>query len=33
MTTKKPQKPWRVTITGPDLRATSEHTIEAGPTP
>ncbi|MEU1434036.1 hypothetical protein ABZ438_08045 [Streptomyces sp. NPDC005786] len=29
MTTRKPRKPWRVVITGPDVRATSEHTSEA----
>lgn len=29
MTTKKPRKPWRVIITGPDVSATSDHTSEA----
>jgi hypothetical protein len=25
----KPRKPWRVILTGPDVRATSDHTSEA----
>ncbi|MFK0179630.1 hypothetical protein ACIQVR_27090 [Streptomyces xanthochromogenes] len=29
MATKKPRKPWRVTITGSDVSATSDHTSEA----
>lgn len=31
MTTKtnKPRKPWRVTLTGPNLNETTEHTSEA----
>ncbi|WP_371793050.1 hypothetical protein OG285_32490 [Streptomyces sp. NBC_01471] len=28
MSTKKPGKPWRVIITGPDVRAESAHTSE-----
>ena len=27
--TAKPRKPWRVTVTGPDVRATSPFTSEA----
>ena len=27
--TVKPRKPWRVILTGPDVRATSDHTSEA----
>lgn len=27
--TAKPRKPWRVILTGPDVRATSDHTSEA----
>lgn len=27
--TAKPREPWRVTITGPDVCATSDHTSEA----
>ncbi|MDX2697238.1 hypothetical protein [Streptomyces ipomoeae] len=27
--TAKPRKPWRVILTGPDIRATSDHTSEA----
>ncbi|MFD3520428.1 hypothetical protein [Streptomyces sp. NPDC058653] len=29
MTARKPRKPWRVTIIGPDIRAESAHTSEA----
>lgn len=29
MTTRKPRKPWRVIVTGPDVNATSDHTSEA----
>lgn len=29
MVTRKPRKPWRVIITGPDANATSDHTSEA----
>ncbi|MFD3970184.1 hypothetical protein [Streptomyces cyaneofuscatus] len=29
MPTKKPRKPWRVIVTGPDVNATSDHTGEA----
>lgn len=25
----RPRKPWRVIVTGPDVRATSDHTSEA----
>lgn len=28
MTAKKPRNPWRVIITGPDVRAESAHTSE-----
>jgi hypothetical protein len=27
--TAKPRKPWRVTVTGPDVHAESSHTTEA----
>ena len=27
--TAKPRKPWRVILTGPDVRAESDHTSEA----
>jgi hypothetical protein len=27
--TVKPRTPWRVTLTGPDVHATSDHTSEA----
>lgn len=26
--TTRPRKPWRVTLTGPDVRAASDHTSE-----
>lgn len=26
--TKKPRKPWRITVTGPEFRATSDHTSQ-----
>lgn len=29
MATRKPRKPWRAIITGPDVKATSDHTSEA----
>lgn len=29
MTTKKPSKPWRVTVTGPEVEAKSSFTSEA----
>lgn len=29
MTTRKPSKPWRVTVTGPEVKATSSFTSEA----
>ncbi|MGW2739147.1 hypothetical protein ACWC4D_33730 [Streptomyces sp. NPDC001288] len=29
MTTKKPSKPWRVTVTGPEVKAESSFTSEA----
>lgn len=29
MATRKPRNPWRVIVTGPDVRATSDHTSEA----
>jgi hypothetical protein len=29
MTARKPSKPWRVIITGPDVKATSSFTSEA----
>ncbi|MGC4925559.1 hypothetical protein [Streptomyces sp. DT117] len=29
MVTRKPRNPWRVIVTGPDVRATSDHTSEA----
>ncbi len=29
MTAKKPSKPWRVTVTGPEVEATSSFTSEA----
>ena len=29
MTARKPRKPWRVIVTGPDVSATSDHTSEA----
>ncbi|MEU0354957.1 hypothetical protein [Streptomyces cyaneofuscatus] len=29
MAIRKPRKPWRVIITGPNVRATSDHTSEA----
>lgn len=29
MATRKPRKPWRVIITGPDVNAASDHTSEA----
>ncbi|WP_037923452.1 hypothetical protein [Streptomyces violaceorubidus] len=29
MTVRKPSKPWRVTVTGPDVEATSPFTSEA----
>ncbi|MFI5739174.1 hypothetical protein ACIA9I_12465 [Streptomyces anulatus] len=29
MATRKPRKPWRVIVTGPDVRATSDHGSEA----
>ncbi|MFI8351270.1 hypothetical protein [Streptomyces sp. NPDC085596] len=29
MTVKKPSKPWRVTVIGPDVEATSSFTSEA----
>ncbi|RSN55595.1 hypothetical protein DMH12_15360 [Streptomyces sp. WAC 04229] len=29
MTVRKPSKPWRVTVTGPDVEATSSFTSEA----
>lgn len=28
MTARKPRKPWRVIVTGPDVSATSDHTSE-----
>ncbi|MYR36353.1 hypothetical protein GTX14_04695 [Streptomyces sp. SID4944] len=28
MAIKKPRKPWRVIVTGPDVNATSDHTSE-----
>lgn len=29
MTARRPSKPWRVVITGPDVTAQSDHTSEA----
>lgn len=29
MATRKPRKPWRVIVTGPDVNAASDHTSEA----